>query len=299
MNNNKHIKKFGLHNLYEWKFILSTIKVYLNYYTVTDKMKNAKYFDDKELLLLSIDLYFKYPQNNIYQNIFHEIIKLICLEECPYYLIEPFLIIDNEQKQNKFIFNLLKNIKINKDKKYNSTIGIDLEILKLFYSSNNKAILNHFKESDLDNKYKSIFIKDSIKYRLDKQLNEDYEYTNDEIFDIEKDKDDTFDGNDCEINKEFLCFKNIISNFLDKVEEEEEKHINKINNGNNNKNQLNIMEKKKNENEIQKIKINDIFIYNVDKTQYEKIEEKKIENKNNPEITKEVKYLLEEKESNI
>jgi len=299
MNNNKYIKKFGLHNIYEWKFILSTIKVYLNYYTVTDKMKNAKYFDDKELLLLSIELYFKYPQNNIYQNIFHEIIKLICLEECPYHLIEPFLIIDNEQKQNKFIFNLLDNIKINKDKIYNSTIGIDLEILKLFYSSNNKAILNHFKESDLDNKYKSIFIKDSIKNRLDKQLNEDYEYANDEIFDIEKDKDDTFDGNDCEINKEFLCFKNIISNFLDKVEEEEEKHINKINNGNNNKNQLNIMEKKKNENEIQKTKITDIFIYNVDKTQYEKIEEKTIENKNNPEITKEVKYLLEEKESNI
>ena len=86
---------------------------------------------------------------------------------------------------------------------------------------------------------------------------------------------------------------------MDKVEEEEEKHINKINNGNNNKNQLNIMEKKKNENEIQKTKITDIFIYNVDKTQYEKIEEKTIENKNNPEITKEVKYLLEEKESNI
>ena len=75
--------------------------------------------------------------------------------------------------------------------------------------------------------------------------------------------------------------------------------FNKINNGNNNKNQLNIMEKKKNENEIQKTKITDIFIYNVDKTQYEKIEEKTIENKNNPEITKEVKYLLEEKESNI
>jgi len=214
MNNNKHVKEFGLHNLYEWKFILSAIKVYLNYYTVTDKMKNAKYFDDKELLLLSIELHFKYPQNNLYQNIFHEIIKLICLEECPYYLIEPFLIIDNEQKQNKFIFNLLKNIKINKDNKYNFINGFDLEILKLFYFSNNKAILNYFEESYLDNKYKNIFIKDSIKNKLDKQLNEDYEYMNDEIFDIEIDEDDTFDGNDYEINKEFLCF-NIL--FLYKI----------------------------------------------------------------------------------
>jgi hypothetical protein len=205
-NNEKDKNEFGLHNLYEWKFILSAIKVYLNYITVTDKMININYFDDKDLFLISILLHFKYPQNNIYQNIFHEIIKLICLEECPDYFLEPFLIIDDKEKQNKFIFNLLNNIKINKDKKYNLTNGIDLEILNLLYSSNNKAILNHFQISDIDNKYKNIFIKDSIKNRLDRQLNEAYEYTKEEIFDIEKDKEDTFDGNDCEINREFLCF---------------------------------------------------------------------------------------------
>ena len=54
VNFNKNKRKFGLNNLYEWKFILSAIKVYLNYYTVTDKLKNGKYFDDKELFLISI-----------------------------------------------------------------------------------------------------------------------------------------------------------------------------------------------------------------------------------------------------
>ena len=294
INNNKNIKEFGLHNLYEWRFILSAIKVFLNYYIVTDKLENSKYFDDKELFFISIEFHFKYPGNNIYQNIFYELIKLICLEECPDYLVEPFLIIDNKEKQNNFIFNLLKNIKINKDKKYNLTIGIDLEILNLFYSSNNKAILKHFKESDLDNKYKSIFIKDSIKNRLDKQLNEDYEYTNDEIFDIEKDKDDTFDGNDYEINKEFLSFKNIISNFLDKVEEEKKKHINKINNENNNKNQLNITQKK-NENEIQKTNKTDKSNYNIESSQFEKEVKTIIKIKNNSELEVEVKFTLKEK----
>ena len=291
-NNDKDKKEFGLHNLYEWKFILSAIKVYLNYYTVIDKLKNNNYFDDKELFLISILLHFKYPQNNIYQNIFHEIIKLICLEECPDYFLEPFLIIDEKEKQNKFIFNLLNNIKKNKDKKYNLTNGIDLEILNLLYSSNNKAILNHFKISNIDNKYKNVFIKDSIKNRLDRQLNEAYEYTKEEIFDIEKDKEDTFDGNDCEINREFLSFKNIISNFLDKIEEEK-MNINKINNENNKKNILKIIEKKNaNENENQKNIIVDKLSYNIGFTKYEKKEEKTIIKKNNSEYEVELNYSL-------
>ena len=218
--NNKDRRKFGLHNLYKWKFILSILKVFVYSYDDIDKLKNNKYFDDKELFLISIELHFKYPQNNIYQNIFLEIIKLICLEECPDYLIKSFIIINKEEKQNEFIFNLLKNIKINKDKKYNFVNGIDIEILNLLYSSKNKTILNHFNNSYLDINFKNIFIKDSIKNKFERQLNEDYEYSNDEIFDIEKDNEDTFDGDDCEINREFLCFKNIISNFLDKIEEE-------------------------------------------------------------------------------
>ena len=218
--NNKDRRKFGLHNLYKWKFILSILKVFVYSYDDIDKLKNNKYFDDKELFLISIELHFKYPQNNIYQNIFLEIIKLICLEECPDYLIKSFIIINKEEKQNDFIFNLLKNIKINKDKKYNFINGIDIEILNLLYSSKNKTILNHFNNSYLDINFKNIFIKDSIKNKFERQLNEDYEYSNDEIFDIEKDNEDTFDGDDCEINREFLCFKNIISNFLDKIEEE-------------------------------------------------------------------------------
>ena len=245
-NNNNVRPKFGLNNLYKWKFILSIVRVFVYSFNAIGKLKKDRYFYDKELFIISIELYFKYSQNNIYQNIFLEIIKLICLEECPDYLIEPFLIINNNEKQNEFIFNLLKNIKINKDKKYNLTNGIDIEILSLFYFSNNKAILNHFNNSYLDNRYKNIFIKDSIKNKFDRQLNEDYEYSNNEIFDIEKDNDDTFDGDDCEINKEFLCFKTIISNFLDKIEEEKIYFINKINNENNNNNNRIFTEKTNN-----------------------------------------------------
>ena len=293
-SNNKDRRLFGLHNIYKWKFILSAIKVYIYSYNVNDELKNNKYFDDKELLLISINLYFIFPQNNIYQNIFHEIIKLICLEECPGYLVEPFLIINDEEKQNKFIFNLLKNMKINKDQKYNLTNVIDLEILNLFYSSNNKAILNHFEKSDLDKKCKIIFNKESIKIKFDRQLNEDYEYSKDEIFDIEKDKDDTFDDNDYEV-KEFLYFKNIISNFLDKIEEEKKRSFNKVNKEKNNNNQLNKMDKKK-ENEIQKENIIDKSSYNIGDTNYVKEEKKTITKKDDNSLEIDVKYSLKEKE---
>ena len=293
-SNNKDQRLFGLYNIYKWKFILSAIKVYIYSYNVNDELKNNKYFDDKELLLISINLYFIFPQNNIYQNIFHEIIKLICLEECPGYLVEPFLIINDEEKQNKFIFNLLNNMKINKDEKYNLTNGIDLEILNLFYSSNNKAILNHFEKSDLDKKCKIIFNKESIKIKFDRQLNEDYEYSKDEIFDIERDKDDTFDDNDYEV-KEFLYFKNIISNFLDKIEEEKKRSFNKVNKEKNNNNQLNKMDKKK-ENEIQKENIIDKSSYNIGDTNYVKEEKKTITKKDDNSLEIDVKYSLKEKE---
>jgi hypothetical protein len=294
-HNNNDRRKFGLHNLYKWKFILSILKVFVYSYDVTDKLNNGKYFYDKELFLISIELHFEYPQNNIYQNIFLEIIKLICLEECPEYLIEPFLIINEEENQNKFIFNLIKNIKINKDKKNNLTSGIDIEILNLFYSSNNKTILNYFNNSYLDNIYKNIFMKDSIKNKFDRQLNEDYEYTNDEIFDIEKDGDDTFDGDDCEINREFLCFKNIISNFLDKIEKEKKNFINKINSEKNNKNHINKMEKR-DENEIQKKTITEKSTYIIGSSKYVKKEERKINENKDGSLNVEEKFSMEEEE---
>jgi hypothetical protein len=282
-------------NLYKWKFILSIVRVFVYSFNAIGKLKKDRYFYDKELFIISIELYFKYSQNNIYQNIFLEIIKLICLEECPDYLIEPFLIINNKEKQNEFIFNLLKNIKINKDKKYNLTNGIDIEILSLFYFSNNKAILNHFNNSYLDNRYKNIFIKDSIKNKFDRQLNEDYEYSNNEIFDIEKDNDDTFDGDDCEINKEFLSFKTIISNFLDKIEEEKIYSINKINNENNNNNHINKMETKT-KNEIQKKTITEKSTYIIGYSKYVKKEERKINENKDGSLNVEEKFSMEEEE---
>lgn len=54
------------------------------------------------MFLISIKLHFKYSPNNIYQNIANEEINLICLEECHNYLLEPFIIKNNEEKQNNF-----------------------------------------------------------------------------------------------------------------------------------------------------------------------------------------------------
>ena len=84
--------------------------------------------------------------------------------------------------------------------------------MKTFYTSSNNTILNFFNNSNLDNTYKNIF----FECKLEKYLNEEYEYSNSEIFNIEDDDENTFDGNDRECFRESESFLNLIENFITK-----------------------------------------------------------------------------------
>ena len=201
-------------HLYEWKLIASIYKLYIySFYAMEKPNNDHNYFEGQNLIKILINYYFAFPKNNIFQNIFIEIIKLICDEKCPFYLVTSFF---NEINLDKFLYIILENIKeyINKkENKYALLLGVNIEILNIFYSSNNQQILKFMK-----NNFKEIF-NDYMKPKLDCKLLDQWEYSYSEIFNSENENNDTFDGNDISINRH--SFKKIIIKFLEKCEKKE------------------------------------------------------------------------------
>ena len=122
----------------------------------------------------------------------------------------------------------------NNNKKKNISLGADFEILSCFYSSINKKILKYFEKNQLDKKYKDIFLK-SINSEIDRKIGEIYEYSDSEIFDSDNDNNNTFDGNNASILKEFPTIEKIIEKFIKKCKKVENLPINENNSNNNQK----------------------------------------------------------------
>ena len=228
---NNNTKKLGIKLINEYKFIVSILKLYVYSYYAIEKFnsQNTKFFDDKKLFKISVKYYYYYPFNNLYQICFIDIIKLICNEKCPEYLVSIFLKVCKKEKRNKFLLNILKNLeKENQKTKNNLTSGTNLEILNIFYNSLNSTILQYFENNKLDKKIKEIFLK-YVKSKFERGLDEDYEYSDSEIFNEDNNNDNTFDGNDSYIEREYDTIKKLIDKFLTKC-----KKANDINNDNNN-----------------------------------------------------------------
>ena len=213
-NNGIDNQIISIKNLNKWEFILSCLKLYIySYYAIKDfnnAVFNTYFSSGQDLMEIAIQYYLKFPQDNSYQNIFLEIIQLICCEKCPEFLINPFLKISEEkkQKQNEFILQLKNSLENCLKKKQYDSIDYIIKILNAFYTSSNNTILNFFKNSNLDKTYKNIFIENN--------LNEEYEYSNSEIFNSDNDDENTFDGNDREYFRESELFLKLIENFITK-----------------------------------------------------------------------------------
>ena len=288
----KHLK-FGLRHLYEWKLIASILQIYIYSFYTIDNLNNDdinnKYFNDKKLFKIMIKNYFNFPKNNLYHTIFIEIIKIICNEKCPEYLVIPFLK-DKNNKRNKFIYKIIKNIKeLNKNEKNNNNnllLGTNIEILRLLYLSSNPYIINIFEKYETDKIYKNNFI-DYINPKLERDILDEWEYTFFEIFNNENDNNKTFDGNDIDAKKNYDSFQNTIQIYLNKCKNDK-RDFTKNNNIENNFNHIiNIQTKVKeksdsysNSNYLNIIKENKIFEF--------------IEKKENFGINVETKFDLEE-----
>jgi len=158
-------------SLHEWKYILSSLKLFIFQYYVIDNFSNEKdigNFYDKNLFNIALELYFKYPKNNIYQNIFIDMIKLLNFEKTPKYLINHFI-----KKQNIFIENIQNIIKA-KDK-YNLLLGPNIQILLIFYTSSNPELIQ-FYQSDKNKNEKNSKEKffDMVKKRFERTFNDNF-----------------------------------------------------------------------------------------------------------------------------
>ena len=225
--------KFTLKNIYEWKLILSILKLYiysLDYKNdLIDENKRIKYFYDEDLFLISINLYFNFSINNIYQNIFLQIIKLLNDEKCPDYLIKPFLLLKEKEEHNAFISKIINNLKSIKENKNNKLlIGCNIEILRLFYFSKNKTIINYINNNKMNKIFKDNFI-NCINQKFERNLLDEYVYLDSEIFNSFNENEDTFDGNDSiNMSRNIFPIKSLINNFFDKCEEEEKNRFNDL-----------------------------------------------------------------------
>ena len=221
-NNYNNNKETSLMFLYEWKYILSSLKLFIfQFYAFKnfDIIDGTNDFYDKELFDLSIKLYFQSNTNNIYQNIFIDIIKLINYEKTPKYLINDFI-----EKQHLFIDDIKKIV--NEENKYNILLGLDIQILLLFYNSFNPASVDFYnKLKNLDSNNNLDILEQfmiSIKPNFERQLKENYIFTEMEIFDglnYSKDSADTFDGNDMENSEKMKKYslKTIVKNYIENL----------------------------------------------------------------------------------
>lgn len=215
-------KNFGLKYLYESKFILSALKIYIFSINELEKdiniLDNQKYFYDEDLFEILFKFYFKYKNNNLYQNIIINIMKLICNEKCPIYLVDPFLnkkyVIMN---QNKFISQLINSIIEKSNNKWNFLIMPSIRILNIIYESSNEYFLNHFQQYELDKEYKEIFI-NALKPKFEMKLDpENYDYSFSEIINSDNDSYGTFDGNDSNVKRQYESFSKTIIKYREKL----------------------------------------------------------------------------------
>jgi len=158
----KKIKKLGKNKIIKFEFINSVLDIYINMLgifnnddqkksTVKEKIKSLT---STNIFKIMIEYYFKYRNNNFYNNIIVDLIKIIFdNDKAPEDLILSALLLDNTnetEKSENLITLLMKDI-IEKTKfifentnnsMNNLLFASNIEILKYIYSSNNPYIKN-------------------------------------------------------------------------------------------------------------------------------------------------------------
>jgi len=156
----KKIKKLGKNKIIKFEFINSVLDIYINMLgifnnddqkksTVKEKIKSLT---STNIFKIMIEYYFKYRNNNFYNNIIVDLIKIIFdNDKAPEDLILSALLLDNlneAEKSENLITLLMKDI-IEKTKfifentnnsMNNLLFASNIEILKYIYSSNNPYI---------------------------------------------------------------------------------------------------------------------------------------------------------------
>ena len=160
------IQIFGINKLIEIEFIITVFDLYINCLGIfSEDNQKFNFIKDKIQLLINNDIfkliieyYFKFKNNNFYNNIILDLIKIIFdNDKAPEELILNILQLQNqdgETKDNNFISllinDLLKNTKFifeNSNNEMNSLLfGSDVTILNYIFSCKNICMNNIFEK---------------------------------------------------------------------------------------------------------------------------------------------------------
>jgi hypothetical protein len=155
--NSKIKEKLGINKLIEFEFIISVLDIYVNCMEISKESatlinENNKILFDKKIFSLMIEYYFKYKNNNFFDNIMIDLIKIIFDNNIsPEELIVNILQLNNEtntENHNNFITLLINDliketyfIFENSNNKMNSLLlGSDITILKYIFSCGNPCM---------------------------------------------------------------------------------------------------------------------------------------------------------------
>ena len=155
VSNKDNIKKVGIEQITKFEFIISVIDLYIN--TIGTFLENPNIelienylieISNTRIFSLMIEYYFKFKSNNIFQNIFVQLMKIIRNENTPEKLISNIISSNNEVNNliSLLINDLVKNTKYtfsNTENQSNSLLfGSNVTILNYIFTSKNKYIIN-------------------------------------------------------------------------------------------------------------------------------------------------------------
>ena len=149
-NLGKDKKKLGEYYIYQFEFICSVIDLFINNLnfdveqrTFTTEIINQ--LEKTKIFKKINELYFIYKENNMFSNIYSQIINIIINEQSPKELIDNILLTE-ENNQDKNLVNLIINDIItnlkyiyeeSKNEMYSLSFSHQINILNYIFSSNN------------------------------------------------------------------------------------------------------------------------------------------------------------------
>ena len=226
-NEQKDKNRFGINNIYKFEFIRSVIDLFIN--NLELDVDQRVFITEKltDLIKTNIfnkinDLYFIYKNNNIYANIYSQIISIVVNDNSPKQLIENIFLVDEKDPEKNLISLLIDDIVNNlkyifeetKNEMYSLSFGNNVSILNSIFLSNNIYI-----KEIIDKNPKQKFFNEMFVQNIMKQFNKKLYKINDNIeqkkvdvlnpyFDAQKEQSDT------NIPFSLQTFKEIVSLYL-------------------------------------------------------------------------------------
>ena len=226
-NLGKNNKKFGINYIYIFELICSMIDLYINNLNFDVEQRTFTMELINELIKSKIftkinELYFLYKNNNMFSNIYSQIINIVTNEQSPKELIENILLTEESKQEKNLVYLIINDIITNlkyiyeesKNEMYSLSFGHEINILNYIFSSNNSYIKELFQ-----NNQNFKFFYDMVVKNIMNQFNKKLYKINDNIeqkkvdvlnpyFDSQKEQSDT------NIPFSLQSFNEIVSLFL-------------------------------------------------------------------------------------